>query len=66
MKHALAWPRCRYPLGSGGNRVTVAPPVRARCAASCARVLATRSTEPSDIGTEVWTLVLSAGELNWE
>src|ERR1035441_7622636 len=22
----LAWPRCRYPLGSGGNRVCTRPP----------------------------------------
>lgn len=66
MKHALACPKCRYPFGSGGNLVTTAPPVLLRCSASCSRVLATRSTEPSLMGTEVWTLVFSAGELKWE
>ena len=33
---AFAWPMCKYPFGSGGNRVRHLPPVAVKCSRSLA------------------------------
>ena len=35
----MAWPMCRYPLGSGGNLVMTLPPVAFKCSASFSLLL---------------------------
>mmetsp|Transcript_8513 Transcript_8513/g.24328 ORF Transcript_8513/g.24328 Transcript_8513/m.24328 type:complete len:265 (-) Transcript_8513:190-984(-) len=62
MNMALAWPKWRYPLGSGGNLVMYLPPVSFRYLSSSALVFEIlRGSLPSEKFTVVWTALFSSG-----
>lgn len=53
--NTLAWPICRYPFGSGGNRVNTLPPVTFKWLSSFSFVLWVRHMVPSLKNISVWT-----------